>query len=93
MLRPFFGPFKGFGRNLAGALDDPRPASVLFRCVPTTPGGLHEMPNEILRLPKVLHLIGMSRSWLYDELASGRFPAPVKLGVRAIGWRRSDIED
>lgn len=51
------------------------------------------MPNEILRLPKVLHLIGMSRSWLYDEMASGRFPAPVKLGIRAIGWRRADIED
>lgn len=50
------------------------------------------MPNEILRLPKVIALIGMSRSWLYTEIATGRFPAPVKLGFRAIGWRRSDVE-
>ncbi|MBM3604882.1 MAG: AlpA family phage regulatory protein [Alphaproteobacteria bacterium] len=50
------------------------------------------MPNEILRLPKVIALIGMSRSWLYAEVATGRFPTPVKLGTRAIGWRRSDVE-
>lgn len=50
------------------------------------------MPNEILRLPKLIALIGMSRSWVYTEVATGRFPAPVKLGSRAVGWRHSDVE-
>jgi len=25
-------------------------------------------------------------------IGRGEFPAPVKLGARAVGWRRSDIE-
>jgi len=50
------------------------------------------MPEEIWRLRRVLSVIGMGRSWLYDEIGKGRFPAPMKLGVRAVGWRRSDVE-
>ena len=50
------------------------------------------MNEEIWRLPKVLATIGMKRSWLYSEVAATRFPAPVKIGQRAIGWKRSDVE-
>lgn len=48
--------------------------------------------DEIWRLRRVLAAIGMSRSWLYEEVDEGRFPAPLQLGQRAIGWRRSDIQ-
>ncbi|MEQ8165136.1 MAG: AlpA family phage regulatory protein [Alphaproteobacteria bacterium] len=51
------------------------------------------MTEEIWRLRRVLAVIGMSRSWLYEEVAAGRFPAPLQLGQRAIGWRRADIEN
>tara|TARA_R110002126_G_scaffold17848_9_gene69045 strand:- start:248 stop:433 length:186 start_codon:yes stop_codon:yes gene_type:complete len=50
------------------------------------------MTNEILRKPRVLAAIGMGNTWLYDAIAKGDFPAPVKLGARAVGWRRSDVE-
>lgn len=51
-----------------------------------------KMDEEIWRLPKVLDTIGMKRSWLYAEVAANRFPAPLKIGQRAIGWKRSDVE-
>ena len=50
------------------------------------------MPEEILRKPRVLAIIGMGNTWLYEAIARGDFPAPVKLGARAVGWRRSDVE-
>ena len=51
------------------------------------------MTNEILRKPRVLALIGIGNTSLYAAIKRGEFPAPVKLGVRAVGWRRSDIEN
>ncbi|ALI56274.1 helix-turn-helix transcriptional regulator [Celeribacter marinus] len=51
------------------------------------------MTNEILRKPRVLALIGIGNTSLYAAIKRGDFPAPVKLGVRAVGWRRSDIEN
>mgnify|MGYP001597473537 FL=1 len=50
------------------------------------------MTDEILRKPRVLALIGIGNTSLYAAIKRGDFPAPVKLGVRAVGWRRSDIE-
>lgn len=50
------------------------------------------MTDEILRKPSVLAVIGMGSTWLYGAVKSGAFPAPVKLGVRAVGWKRSEIE-
>jgi prophage regulatory protein len=47
--------------------------------------------ERMLRLPEVLSAIGMSRAWLYDAVSKGTFPAPVRLGKRAIGWREADI--
>lgn len=51
------------------------------------------MNEEILRLPRVMAVTGMGRSWLYCAVAEGRFPSPVRLGARAIGWKRSDVQD
>lgn len=49
------------------------------------------MVEEIWRLPRVIATIGMGRSWVYIASSQGRFPAPVRLGARAIGWKRSDV--
>ena len=48
-------------------------------------------PTRILRRPEVEKLIGLRRSWLYAEMSAGRFPRPVRIGARAIGWRECDI--
>ena len=43
-------------------------------------------PIRFLRLPEVLERTGLSRSTIYVRLAEGRFPRPVRLGGRAVGW-------
>lgn len=53
------------------------------------------MTEQILRLPEVLAMTGLSRSSLYRRINSGDFPAPILLGgddSRAVGWRRSEVE-
>ena len=50
------------------------------------------MANFILRLPTVCSRIGYCRSSIYNLVASGEFPKPIRLGPRAIGWLESDIE-
>ena len=49
------------------------------------------MTDTLLRLPKVLALTGLSRSTTYDWMKRGEFPQPVKLGVRLVAWRESDV--
>ena len=47
----------------------------------------------ILRLPEVMRLTGLGRSTIYRLLAAGQFPSPVQLSVRAVGWRRSAVDN
>lgn len=49
------------------------------------------MNEEIRRLPRVAATIGMGRLWIYLAVQEGRFPAPIRIGSRAIGWKRSDV--
>jgi prophage regulatory protein len=51
------------------------------------------MSRRILRLPNVLDRTGLSRSTVYQRVTEGRFPRPVSLGDRAVGWVESDIEE
>lgn len=43
-------------------------------------------PTRLLRRAEVLHLTGLPNSTLYAYMAKGRFPRPVKLGVRSVAW-------
>jgi prophage regulatory protein len=52
----------------------------------------HEIPR-LLRLPVVLHVTGLGRSTLYKMISEHRFPAPVKLSTRAVGWRDDDVRN
>jgi prophage regulatory protein len=49
------------------------------------------MAEFILKLPRVKARTGLSRSSIYAGIKSGSFPAPVALGIRAVGWLDSDI--
>ncbi|NVH77081.1 AlpA family phage regulatory protein [Paraburkholderia sp. JPY432] len=49
-------------------------------------------PNAIMRRQEVERAIGLSRSTIYNRVKAGTFPAPVKLGAGAVGWRVADIE-
>ena len=48
---------------------------------------------RILRLPLVRERTGLSRSSIYLRIAEGRFPKPVSLGARAVGWLESEITE
>lgn len=52
----------------------------------------HPHPT-ILRLPTVKDRTGLSRSTIYKFIAADRFPKPVRLGPRAVGWLESGIDD
>ncbi len=50
------------------------------------------MPNDrFLRLPEVMHQTGFSRSSIYRLVELGEFPAPRKIGARAVAWLESTI--
>lgn len=46
----------------------------------------------ILRLPEVEALTGRKRASIYEDMAAGRLPRNVRIGPRAVGWLRADIE-
>ena len=51
-----------------------------------------EVPVVFLRLQAVIRVTGLSRSTLYRLIANEQFPRPVRLGPRAVAWRRTDVE-
>ena len=49
--------------------------------------------HTILRLPEVRRSTGLSRSTIYLRIAEGRFPKPVSLGGRAVGWLEAEVPE
>ena len=47
---------------------------------------------EFLRMPSVVRRTGLGRSTIYRLIAECKFPSPVKLAGRAVGWRRIDLD-
>ena len=50
-------------------------------------------PTRLLRLPEVQARTGLSRSTIQVRRVEGRFPRPVSLGARAVGWIESEVEE
>lgn len=50
------------------------------------------MDEIIVRKRDVLAAIGMRPTWLHEAVKRGDFPKPVRLGARAVGWRKSEVE-
>jgi len=48
-------------------------------------------PDELARLPEVSRIVQRSPRQLRRDVAAGLFPTPLKIGARAIAWRRSDV--
>ena len=44
------------------------------------------MSRTILRRRSVEAKTGLSRSSIYRMIEAGKFPSPVRLGKRAVGW-------
>ena len=48
---------------------------------------------KILRLKDVIAKTGLSRSTIYELLSAGKFPKPIKLSQRCIGFLEADIDN
>jgi len=53
---------------------------------------VHGHEVEFLRMPSVIRRTGLGRSTIYRLIAERKFPSPVKLAGRAVGWRSSDLD-
>ncbi len=49
------------------------------------------VPDRLLNAKSVMEFTTYSRTELWRQVQSGRFPSPVKLGERRIAWRASDV--
>jgi prophage regulatory protein len=46
---------------------------------------------RFVRLPEVKEISGLSRSTVYARVKEGRFPPPVRIGARAVGWIEHEL--
>lgn len=58
---------------------------------------MHEIDSTareeiFLRLPSVRARTGKSKGAIYADISGGSFPAPVKIGRRAVAWPSSAID-
>lgn len=65
-------------------MQQPPPESLPPRNDPVTP--------VFLRMPTVMRMTGLGRSTIYRLIAEQKFPIPVRLGRRAVAWRRVDLD-
>ncbi len=47
--------------------------------------------QKFLRRPEVEQVTGLPRSSIYERIAAGRFPKPIPLDGRAVGWLEPEI--
>lgn len=52
---------------------------------------MSEQLRFFLRMKQVREVTGMSRSWIYEAIRRGEFPAPIPLGLRAVAWDAAAI--
>ena len=48
--------------------------------------------DRLLRLPEVIHRVGLSRTTIYSLIATGEFPRPIVIGTRAVAWSQQELE-
>ncbi|HTV07696.1 MAG TPA: AlpA family phage regulatory protein [Candidatus Aquilonibacter sp.] len=53
---------------------------------------LPNTPTVMLPLPVVMKRVNRSKSTIYADIAKGKFPKPIKLGLRSIGFIEAEIE-
>jgi prophage regulatory protein len=58
----------------------------------TPPNVQDQAPTVFLRMSSVMQMTGLGRSTIYRLMANQQFPCPVRVGVRAVAWRRSELD-
>jgi len=47
---------------------------------------------KVLRLSQVMDSTGLGRSTIYKYIAEGKFPIPLQLSERCVGWLESEVQ-
>ena len=50
------------------------------------------MNDRVLRRKEVVSMVGLGTTKIYELISEGRFPKPIKLSVRSVGWLESEIQ-
>ena len=53
---------------------------------------LNANPDRLLTRSEVEARLGIKRSALYQMMADGKFPRPLRLSARAVRWPASEVE-
>lgn len=48
---------------------------------------------QILRVRAVMAMTGISKNSIYRQMDAGDFPQAIRLGPRAVGWRKAEVEE
>ena len=51
------------------------------------------MAQQIIKLPEVISITGLSSSSVYRLAAEGSFPQPLKILARSSGWIKSEVDE
>ncbi|RWL14876.1 MAG: AlpA family phage regulatory protein [Mesorhizobium sp.] len=51
------------------------------------------MGHHILRREEVEKRLGLSRASIYAMMAEGKFPKPIRLNERAVGWVSAELDE
>lgn len=49
--------------------------------------------SRLQRLSTVLDRVPLSKTEIYRRIGAGEFPKPISIGVRAVAWLESDIDE
>ena len=49
--------------------------------------------TKFLRIKDVINMTGLSRSTIYQNIADGKFPAQIKLGLRCVAWSSEEVNN
>ncbi|CAI1749243.1 MULTISPECIES: helix-turn-helix transcriptional regulator [Serratia] len=48
--------------------------------------------SDLIKIQEVEQSVGHKKSYIYDRIKKGEFPAPKKLGSKSSRWVRGEVE-
>jgi len=52
-----------------------------------------QQTRQFLRLKQVKQIVGLGRTCIYQKIKDGEFPPPIPIGIRAVAWLSTDLEE
>ena len=48
-------------------------------------------PPRFIRLPQVVEMTGMGKTFIYDHMNDGTFPKQIQLGGKSVVWNEQEV--